>query len=64
MGNYNSQQLFRRYPNKLGKYAIHIGAETSEVKYHIIGRSGNSLCNNKKPGQKQAKRLGDNLYDK
>ena len=25
MGNYNSQQLFRRYPNKLGKYAIHCG---------------------------------------
>ena len=21
MGNYNSQQRFRRYPNKLGKYA-------------------------------------------
>lgn len=39
MGNYNSQQLFRRYPNKLGKYAIHCGRKTSEVKYPILAKA-------------------------
>jgi len=39
MGNYNSQQLFRRYPNKLEKYAIHCGRKNSEVKYPILAEA-------------------------
>ena len=34
MGNCNSQQLFRRYPNKLGKYAIHCGRKNLRSQIH------------------------------
>lgn len=64
MGNYNSQQLFRRYPNKLGKYAIHCGRKNLRSQIPHTGRSGNSLCNNKKPGRNKPKDWCDNLYGK
>lgn len=39
MGNYNSQQLFRRYPNKLGNMQFIVDGRTSEVKYPILAEA-------------------------
>lgn len=64
MGNYNSQQLFRRYPNKLGKYAIHCGRKNLRSQIPHTGRSGNSLCNYKKSSRNKPKDWRDNLYGK
>lgn len=61
MGNYNSQQLFRRYPNKLGKYAIHCGRKNLRSQIPHTGRSGNSLCNNKSQAETSQK-IGVTTY--
>lgn len=41
-----------------------VDGRTSEVKYPILGRSGNSLCNYKKSSRNKPKDWRDNLYGK
>ena len=61
MGNYNLQQLFRRYPNKLEKYAIHCGWKKLRSQIPHTGRSGNSLCNYKSQAETSQK-IGVTTY--
>lgn len=53
-----------RYPNKLGKYAIHCGRKNLRSQIPHTGKSRNSLCNYKKPGRNKPKDWCDNLYGK
>lgn len=46
------------------KYAIHCGRKNLRSQIPHTGRSGNSLCNNKKPGRNKPKDWCDNLYGK
>lgn len=56
MGNYNLQQLFRRYPNKLENMQFIVDGRSSEVKYPILAEAETPFAIIK-ARQKQAKRL-------
>lgn len=60
------QVSFKWLENQKGKleYTIHCGRKNLRSQIPHTGRSGNSLCNNKKPGRNKPKDWCDNLYDK